>query len=59
MEKCPNIISQINAYYQFTRKSIEILNEKPPVIPVSSVPVFKFENSLVEASRVPTPVTPV
>jgi hypothetical protein len=32
---------------------------KPPVIPVSNVPVFKFENSLVPASRVPTPVIPV
>jgi hypothetical protein len=32
---------------------------KPPVIPISSVPVFKFENSLFSASRVPTPVIPV
>jgi hypothetical protein len=32
---------------------------KPPVIPVSSVPVFKFDNSLVPASRVPTAVIPV
>jgi hypothetical protein len=32
---------------------------KPPVIPNSSVPVFKFENSLVPASRVPTPLIPV
>jgi hypothetical protein len=35
------------------------LDGKPPVIPVSSVPVFKFENSLVPASRVPTPVISV
>jgi hypothetical protein len=35
------------------------MDGKPPVIPVSSVPVFKFDNSLVSASRVPTPVIPV
>jgi hypothetical protein len=29
------------------------------VPPVSNVQVFKFENSLVPASRVPTPVIPV
>jgi hypothetical protein len=32
---------------------------KPPVIPDSSVPVFKFENFFVPASRVPKPVIPV
>jgi hypothetical protein len=38
---------------------VVILMGKPPVIPVSSVSVFKFENSLVPASRDPTPVIPV
>jgi hypothetical protein len=37
----------------------QISDGKPPVTPVSSGPVFKFENSLVPASRVPTPVIPV
>jgi hypothetical protein len=32
---------------------------KPPVIPVSRVPIFKLENLLVSASRVPTLVIPV
>jgi hypothetical protein len=36
-----------------------IFSGKPPVIPVSSDPVFKFENSLISASPVPTPVIPV
>jgi hypothetical protein len=34
------------------------MDGKPPVIPVSSVPVFKFDNSFVSASRVSTPVNP-
>jgi hypothetical protein len=38
---------------------LESKKGKPSVIPVSSVPVFKFENSLFPASRVPTPVIPV
>jgi hypothetical protein len=36
-----------------------VFRGKTPVIPVSSVPVFKFENSLVPSSRVPTLVIPV
>jgi hypothetical protein len=38
---------------------MSVAEGKPTVIPVSSVPVFKFENSLVPAPRVPTPVMPV
>jgi hypothetical protein len=47
-------------YYEaFKMQYKKVMVGKPPVIPVSSVPVFKFENSLVPASRVPRPVIPV
>jgi hypothetical protein len=56
---CHNHIAQLTITDNVPYKT-ELLDDedgKPPVIPVLSVPVFRFENSLVPASRVPMPVS--